>query len=50
MEGKPEKAKKQIIVDPDLYNKIKGKMASIGKTVSEWFEEQARKEVYKPYE
>lgn len=41
-----KKAKKQVIVDPDLYTKLKGTLTMKGASVSEWFEEKAREEVY----
>ncbi len=44
------KAKKQVIVDPLLWQQLKGKMTVQGKTVSEWFEEQARAELFKNHE
>jgi hypothetical protein len=42
-----KRIKKQIIIsDPDLYLQLKGTLTTKGKTISEWFEEKAREEVY----
>lgn len=44
------KVKKQVLTDPDLYNRLKGTLTIRGKTISEWFEEKAREEVYPLHE
>lgn len=44
------KQKKNIKVDAILWQQIKGRLTMQGKTVSQWFEEMARKELYPTYE
>jgi hypothetical protein len=48
---KDTRIKKQVVLqDEELWNRLKGKLQMQGKTISEWFEEQARKELYHLYE
>lgn len=42
-----KKQKKQILVkDPLLWNQLKGKLIAKDTTISEWFENKAREEVF----
>lgn len=47
MPAMKKKQKKQILVkDPLLWNQLKGKLIAKDTTISEWFENKAREEVF----
>lgn len=39
-----KKVRKQVMVDPTLYHRIKGKMYTQGKTFSDWLEAKMQNE------